>query len=177
MKYLAKPVLMSVLAIGMGSCSAHDDMKAAHTSEQMESRHSHNHDGSEGNKDGHKAGMDERIAVYLSAGERQHVLAEMRGLLGSTQGVIEGLATDNMDLVQKSALAAGTGGRKTTENNMMHKKMPNEWMMLGMTAHKSMDEIAQMAADGKPAKDIQLKLVKTMDHCMACHVAFRLPNP
>lgn len=173
MKYLAKSVLISILAIGMSSCSDHDNMKSDHSHDEMTDHKPQNHEDAKG----HETNMDERKPVYLSAGERQHVLAEMRGLLQSTQGVIEGLATDDMDMVQKSALAAGTGGRKTTENNIMHKKMPKEWMMLGKAAHKSMDEIAGMAADGKPAKEIQLKLVRAMDHCMACHTAFRLPNP
>ncbi len=173
MRYLAKPVLVSILAIGISSCSGHDNMKEAHNPAQMADHKPHNHDSS----GGHETHLDKRKPVVLSAGERQHVLEEMRGLSQSTQGVIEGLAKDDMDLVQKSALAAGTGGRKTTENNIMHKKMPKEWMMLGKAAHKSMDEIARMAADGTPAKEIQLKLVETMDHCMACHAAFQLPNP
>ncbi len=177
MKNAYKIVAVIGLFGALTACGGADDApkKETHAAEHQM------HDEASGhnmhNEGGAQAHTDQRIAVNLSAGQRLHVLEEMRGLLGSTQGIVEGLATGDMDLVQTSALAAGTKGRKTTENNMMHKKMPPEWMQLGMSAHKSMDKIAQMAADGKPAKDIQLKLVDTMNACTACHASFYLPNP
>ena len=172
-KYYSPLLIVGMMGL-LTACGAHDKVEHNGGDHQMaEHQRSEMHNQSAG----HEMKADERMVVQLSAGERQHVLAEMRGLLQSTQGIIEGLAKDDMDLVQQSALAAGTGGRKTTENMIMHKKMPKEWMQLGMMAHKSMDEIAQMAADGKPAKGIQLKLVDTMDACTACHSAYQLPNP
>ena len=174
MKKYYSPLLIAGLAGLLTACAPQDKTEHNGGEHQMAE-----HQGNEMHKPsaGHEMTADKRMAVQLSAGERQHVLMEMRGLLQSTQGIIEGLAKDDMELVQKSALAAGTDGRKTTENMIMHKKMPQEWMQLGGMAHKSMDEIAQMAADGKSAKDIQLKLVSAMDSCTACHAAYQLPNP
>lgn len=165
--------------MGMAACSGQKGADETHKMDHKPEQHNEHMSASAGQNEGveHKMQSEERFAVRLSEAERLHVLAEMRGLLQSTQSVIEGLAKNDMELVQEAALAAGTNGRKTTENNIMHKKMPKEWMQLGMMAHKSMDEIAQMAADGKPAKGIQLKLVDTMDACTACHSAYQLPNP
>lgn len=174
--------MISLTTLGMVACSGadgqtnHTPEKMAEHNPQMHDANMHNNEG-EKQKMGHQMQTDERIAVVLSSGERLHVLAEMRGLLQSTQSIVEGLATNDMALVQEAALAAGTHGRKTTENNIMHKKMPAEWMQLGMKAHKTMDEIAQMAADAKPANEIQLKLVEAMNACTACHGDYRLPNP
>ena len=175
-------VVIGLTTLGMVGCSGQESSTSDHKPGQMAEHNPQMHDANmhnEGQKQkmGHQMQTDERIAVILSPAERLHVLAEMRGLLQSTQNIIEGLATDNMDLVQEAALAAGTHGRKTTENNIMHKKMPAEWMQLGMKAHKTMDEIAQMAADAKPANEIQLKLVSAMNACTACHAAYQLPNP
>lgn len=187
MNFFTKAAIIGVSALTITACSGADDVKASqqadHKPAQM-AEHNPEHNPKMHNaakpgheKTGHEMHGEKRIAVHISVAERQHVLEEMRGLLQSTQGVIEGLALDDMELVASSALAAGTHGRKTTENNIMHKKMPKEWMQLGMQAHKSMDVIAQMAKDGKPAKDIQLKLVDTMNACTACHAAFYLPEP
>ena len=127
--------------------------------------------------------LDTREILALNAEQRQHVLVEMRGLLLATQGVIEGLAEDDMAAVQTAASAVGMNALHTVESqaNMKRLRMretaPKEFMTLGMGVHKSFDEIAQMAADGVPAKDIQLKLVDTMNNCMACHSAYQIPNP
>lgn len=169
MKNTGKMILAAGLLGVLTACGAADKVEGA-----ANEMHTEHHASA---MKTHPMKADERTAVHLTTGERLHVLEEMRGLLQSTQGIIEGLARDDMDLVQKSALAAGTGGRRTTENQAMHKKMPKEWMMLGMKAHKSMDEIAQMAADGKPAKEIQLKLVDAMNACTACHSAYQIPSP
>lgn len=176
---IGKTILVTVSAIamlGLGACGDHA-AKEAHADKQAARHDGGKHAMQEHNGEaGHTMQADERIAVNLSSMQRLHVLTEMRGLLESTQGVIKGLALNDMEMVQISARKAGTDGRKTTENHEMHKKMPEGWMQLGRAAHKSMDEIAQMAADGKPIKDIQLKLVATMDSCMACHAAYRLPE-
>jgi len=176
MNHIIKMSMIAFSTIIVAACSVQDsqttDPKPEHMAEHNPQMHSEAHT----QEEGHSMQTEERIAVLLSADERLHVLSEMRGLLQSTQGIIEGLALDDMELVQKSALAAGTKGRKTTENNIMHKKMPKEWMQLGMMAHKTMDEIAAMAVDGKPAKEIQLKLLDTMNACTACHTVYYLPE-
>jgi len=127
--------------------------------------------------------LDTREILPVNQLQRQHVLEEMRGLLGATQGMIEGLAENDMDAVQTAASAVGMNAMHTVENqkNMKRLKMgqavPPEFRQLGQGVHKSFDEMAQMAADGKSAKDIQLKLAETMNACTACHATYQLPNP
>ena len=177
MNFPAKPAFIGLSIFVLVACSAQEGGASKTANDQMSKHNPQMHQQISGDANGHQPGIDERIAVHLSAGERQHVLMEMRGLLEATQNIVEGLATDNMEQVQNAARAAGTAGRKTTENQIMHKKMPKEWMRIGMMAHTSMDEIAVMASEGKPAREIQLKLADTMKACIACHATFRLPNP
>ncbi len=127
--------------------------------------------------------LDEREILPLNQMQRQHVLDEMRGLLIATQGVVEGLARDDMEMVAEAAKAASMRGRGTVErpNNMKRLRMgqvlPPEFRQMGRATHEAFGEMAQMAADGKPAKDIQLKLVDTMNNCVVCHAAYQIPNP
>ena len=127
--------------------------------------------------------LDEREILPLNQMQREFVLAEMRGLLVATQGVIEGLALEDMQMVQEAAAAAGMEAQGTVENkqNMQRLRMgqvlPPEFGQMGQATHIAFGEITKMAADGKPAKDIQLKLVDTMHACVACHSAYQIPNP
>ncbi|MCF6220184.1 MAG: hypothetical protein L3J65_03645 [Robiginitomaculum sp.] len=127
--------------------------------------------------------LDEREILPLNQMQRQQVLGEMRGLLVATQGVIEGLANDDMEMVADAANAVSMKAHGTVENkqNMKRLKMgrvlPPEFRQLGRGVHVAFGEMAQMATDGKPAKDIQLKLADTMNSCVACHAAYQIPNP
>lgn len=183
MKYLNTYILVSTLALMpiFVGCSEKTEASAPQNEsthvQKMEHMHQQSAENMHGTGVGHQLQESTRTEVFLTAGERQHVLMEMRGLLESTQGIIEGLGSDDMKQVQESALAAGTEGRNSPKNQIMHKKMPTEWMQLGMKAHTTMDEIAQMAADAKPANDIQLKLVEAMNACVACHATYKLPKP
>lgn len=127
--------------------------------------------------------LDEREILPLNQMQREFVLAEMRGLLVATQGVIEGLALEDMQMVQEAAAAASMEAQGTVENkqNMQRLRMgqvlPPEFGQMGQATHIAFGEITKMAADGKSAKDIQLKLVDTMHACVACHSAYQIPNP
>ncbi len=167
----------------LAGCSGKHGASAQKMDHMVENSHEHNPQMHQQNAEhqmqasnaGHQLQDETRTDVVLSAGERQHVLMEMRGLLQSTQGIIEGLGAGDMGMVQKHALAAGTKGRNSPANQVMHQKMPEGWMRYGMKAHKTMDVVAKMATDGKPATEIQLKLAEAMSACTACHAAYTLP--
>ncbi len=127
--------------------------------------------------------LDQRQILPLNQMQRQHVLEEMRGLLIATQGVIKGLAENDMQSVQEAAIAVSLQAQGTIENKQNMKRLrmgqvlPPEFRKLGKSAHIAFGEMAQMAADGASAKDIQLKLADTMDACVACHMTYQIPNP
>ena len=127
--------------------------------------------------------IDEREVLPLNPLQRQQVLAEMRGLLVATQGVIDGLARDDMKLVAAAAAPASLKGHGSVENKANMKRLglknvlPAEFRQMGRGVHLSFSEIEQMANDGKTAKEIQLYLAETMNTCVACHAAYQIPNP
>jgi len=118
---------------------------------------------------------DGRTAVILEPVERQAVLEEMRLLLETTQTVVEALANDDLVAVEAAARPIGSAAIATVDFRL-RAKLPLEFKKLGFGTHYAFDDIANMAQAGEPAKKIQLKLVETMNNCIACHASFQLPE-
>jgi cytochrome c556 len=119
------------------------------------------------------AGNDGRTAVVLQASERDFVLSEMRGLLAATQEILEGTNQANMQRIIKAASAAGMSGAADVNPALMA-KLPLDFKTLGMSVHQDMDDIANAAATGTPAPEIQKMLTATLAKCIACHSAWQL---
>ena len=120
-------------------------------------------------------GDDGRTAVVLTTGERQAVLGEMRMLLEASQSIVEALANDDLVTVEKTARPLGASAIATVDF-ALRAKLPIEFKKLGFGTHYAMDDIANMAQEKKPAKEIQLKLAETMNNCIACHAMYQLPQ-
>lgn len=119
------------------------------------------------------AGTDGRAAVMLQAGERDLVLAEMRGLLSATQGILEGVNQGDMKQIIKASSAAGMAAAADVNPALMA-KLPMEFKSLGMSVHRSMDEIAKAAENGTPAPEILKMTSNTLLRCVACHSAWQI---
>ena len=120
-------------------------------------------------------GDDGRTAVILEPAERQAVLSEMRMLLEASQAIVEALANDDLHAVEKTARPLGASAIATVDF-ALRAKLPLEFKKLGFDTHYAMDDIADMAKEKKPAKEIQLKLAETMNNCIACHAMYQLPE-
>ncbi len=119
-------------------------------------------------------GDDGRTAVLLEPAERQAVLGEMRILLETAQTIIEALAQEDMETVETAARQVGKAAISTMDFRL-RAKLPLEFKKLGFGTHYAFDDIADMAAAGKPAREIQLKVAETMNNCIACHASYQLP--
>ncbi len=117
----------------------------------------------------------QRDAIVLLPAERELVLLEMRGLLGSTQGILAGLDKKDMKQVAQAARASGMASAADVNPALMA-KLPMSFKELGMTVHHAMDEIAQDAETGKPSAEILNKLSNTLTSCVACHAAWQLKS-
>ena len=118
---------------------------------------------------------DGRTAILLEPAERLAVLDEMRLLLETTQTIVEALANDDLAAVEAAARPIGSAAIATVDFRLKA-KLPLGFKKLGFGTHYAFDDIANMAAEGKPAKAIQIKLAETMNNCIACHSAFQLPE-
>src|SRR3989338_10622029 len=118
------------------------------------------------------AGTDNRTAVVLEAGERELILSEMRGLLASTQGILEGANQGDLQRIGKAARSAGMASAADV-NPVLMAKLPMEFKQLGLSVHHEMDEIAKAAEDGKPAPELLKMASNTLTKCVACHAAWQ----
>jgi len=119
-------------------------------------------------------GEEGRTAVVLTPGERQAVLGEMRMLLETSQVIVEALANEDLAAVEAAARPLGSGAIATVDF-ALRAKLPIEFKKLGFGTHYAFDDIANMAKEGKPAKEIQLVFANTMNNCIACHSMYELP--
>lgn len=118
---------------------------------------------------------DGRKQIHLSSEERKMVLGEMRRLLESSQLIVQGLADQNLNSIEKAASAVGSKAI-TTVDLKLAPKLPPEFRQLGFGTHKAFDEIAQLARDKQSPEVIQSKLATTMNNCVSCHAAYQIPE-
>ena len=116
---------------------------------------------------------DPRTVVVLSESERTMVLGEMRLLLESVQAIIDALTRNDLKTVEVAARKVGMAAVSTMDLQL-RAKLPLEFKSLGFGTHGAFDEIADMAASGRSAREIQKKLADTMNNCVACHATYRL---
>lgn len=115
---------------------------------------------------------EDRIAVVLTAAEKAKVLAEMRGLLETSQAVLLAASSGNVasipDIVRPFGMAA-------TENESitMVAKLPLKLKTMGFDAHRAMDDIGEMAENGATGNEIVATLAGAMTLCITCHATYR----
>ncbi|MDX8382924.1 MAG: hypothetical protein R8M45_02510 [Ghiorsea sp.] len=120
-------------------------------------------------------GVDERTIVNLNANQRQMVLQEMRGLLETTQQVVQGLANNDLAQVAEASKAVGMAAVSTMDVKLKA-KLPLGFKKLGFATHQAFDDLATMANNGAEKDLIQRKLADTMNNCLSCHATYQIPS-
>jgi len=115
---------------------------------------------------------DGRIAIHLDAGERDLVLAEMRGFLESVQKITMGIAANDMELVTEYARKSGMAATDGMPGTLMG-KLPLGFKKLGPDTHKKFDQLALDAEEFGDGDHALSQLSALMQNCVACHAAYR----
>lgn len=120
---------------------------------------------------------DKRARLPLTIAERDIVLGEMRGLLTSSQAILDAALANDLKRAAQAARAAGMG---EVENIPMEirgpliGKLPLEFKQLGFSVHRDFDQIA-LDADSLGDRDHTLKqLSQLMQKCVACHASYAI---
>ncbi len=115
---------------------------------------------------------EDRIAVVLTAAEKAKILGEMRTLLEASQAVILAATSDDVasipDIVHPLGMAA-----VENESVALLAKLPLEMKTIGFDAHRAMDELGDMAANGESGEAIIETLAGAMSLCITCHETYR----
>ncbi len=116
---------------------------------------------------------DNRRAVNLTAGEKAVVLMEMRGLLKSVQGIVDGVATSDRQKIIDAARASGMRAAADVNPSFMM-KLPLDFKQRGIGLHKSLDKFADDVEGGLPVEQVIPRLNSELKQCIACHEDFQL---
>ena len=116
---------------------------------------------------------DNRLAIQLTAGEKDLVLAEMRAFLASVQQITHGVSSKDMQLIAASARTVGRAAQQGVPGSLMG-KLPLEFKQLGRNTHEQFDLLALDAEQLEDAEHSLSQLGALMQNCVACHAAYRL---
>lgn len=115
---------------------------------------------------------DGRTAVQLAPQERDLVLADMRIMLGSVQGVVQALAQGEVGKAAAPARASGVAAMGETRP-LMAAKFPMAFRQMSMSVHQGFDRLAADAEGGTPPARLSEALGALLGICLACHEAYR----
>lgn len=116
---------------------------------------------------------DGRLSVALDPAERALMLREMRGFVAGLQGIVDGLARDDMKAVTAASRSMGMARAHDAPVAMMG-KLPLEFKTLALGLHREFDIIA-MDADGIATPKHTLgQLADALQKCVACHNTYQV---
>lgn len=118
---------------------------------------------------------DERIIVSLTPEQRLHVLEEMNQFLLSTQEIVEGLSSDDPELVQSAvADGLGRGEGQGQGKGLMKGALPPEFRQMGAAMKLELKKIDTLSKDGAENAVILDQLSSTLMYCQSCHTSYQI---
>ena len=115
--------------------------------------------------------VDTRTNLGLSDGEKAFLMSEMRQMLGSIQGIITGIGSEDREMIIKSAKPSGNNMARATPASIK-KKFPPAFRELGGPTHMMFEELVVIAETDN--MDMLASFTgELMQQCIACHAAFR----
>lgn len=113
---------------------------------------------------------DGRQEIRLTEAEREFVLTQMRTMLATVKGVVNGMAAGDNRLV---AAAARTSGAGMMQQPTLRLKLPDGFLQLAQQTHGGFDRIAQAAEAGASEHEVVRLLNGQLTSCVSCHAAYR----
>ena len=122
-------------------------------------------------------GDDGRTAILLPPAERNLVLAEMRQFLEASQGIVEAIASNDMQRVVKLAREVGTVDMSKIPASLF-RRLPGSFKKLGFDTHDAFLKLADDVEKGMDREHVIKRLGEIMLNCTTCHAGWRIdPEP
>lgn len=115
---------------------------------------------------------DPRIDLRFTPQERAEFLAEMRQMLASIQGILQGIGTGDRDRIAESARLSGNQMARATPDSV-RAKLPQSFRDIGGPTHLLFEELA-IRAETDEMDGLARFTAELMNQCVACHAAFRV---
>jgi hypothetical protein len=117
-------------------------------------------------------GLDSRIDLGLTAEERTEFLTEMRTMLASIQGILQGIGENDRERIAEAARQSGNRMARATPESV-RAKLPQAFRDLGGPTHMLFEELA-VRAETDDMDSLAAAAAVIMNQCLACHATFRV---
>jgi len=119
------------------------------------------------------ASEDGRTAIVVTEGERQLLLAEMRGFLEAIQAITQAAGNDDMATIATVARSVGSASTNEVPVALMG-KLPLEFKTLGFSTHNLFDELAMNSEDIGDASIMMTGVGNLLQNCTSCHAGYKI---
>lgn len=115
---------------------------------------------------------DARTNLNLTPEERAVFLADMRSMLASIQGIMQGVGESDRERIAAAARQSGNRMARATPASI-RAKLPQAFRDIGGPTHLMFEELA-VRAETDDMDSLNRDTAKLMNQCMACHATFRV---
>lgn len=115
---------------------------------------------------------DSRIDLGFTPAESAVFLADMRNMLASIQGVMQGIGENNRAAIAAAARQSGNRMARATPASI-RAKVPNSFKAIGGPTHLAFEDIA-LRAETDEMDALARQTAELMQQCAACHALFRV---
>ena len=116
--------------------------------------------------------VDNRVDLGLTAAERTEFLAEMRTMLSSVQGILQGIGENDREHIAEAARQSGNRMARATPETL-RAKLPQAFRELGGPTHMMFEELA-VRAETDDMDTLAGAVAVIMNQCLSCHALFRV---
>ena len=116
---------------------------------------------------------DARQPIVLPEAARQTVLHEMRLMLEALNGVLRHAVAMDRGKMSEAALSGGTRIAVDTDPAVA-KRLPEEFIRLGASAHEDFDALAEAIQAGIGRDTLFARLGGLTSKCVSCHASYRV---
>jgi hypothetical protein len=114
---------------------------------------------------------DPRYSLGLQGADKVQFLGEMRQMLASIQGVLEGIAEEDREKIKEAARYSGNRMSRATPESV-RARLPQEFRQIGGPTHLMFEELV-IRADTDEMEDLVEFTGELMKQCLACHARYR----
>lgn len=118
---------------------------------------------------------DTRQRLTLPTAQRDRILAEMRQLLASVSGIVQGIATNDLSAAEQAARLSGMADAADADPHIKH-LLPRQFLELGIKTHRGFDQLADRIKAGASRDETIRRLAELTGNCVACHATYRLDD-
>jgi cytochrome c556 len=116
--------------------------------------------------------VDSRFNLKFTAQERAVFLADMRNMLASVQGVMQGIGESDRARIAAAARLSGNQMARATPASI-RARIPQSFRDIGGPTHQMFEELA-IRAETDDMDALARYTAELMHQCAACHATFRV---